>query len=86
MPDNLNVVRLAETSASWDAFHTVDVSVVGAQDVLRLVAPTVLASFLVGMIRSADLAGDIDGLAAKMHAGRGGNGSLLVVVLLESHR
>jgi hypothetical protein len=62
-----------------------DVGVVGAEDVLGFVAPTVLVAFFVRMFGSSNLSGNVDRLATEMDAGGLGDGMLLVVVFLESH-
>jgi len=59
--------------------------VVGAENVLRLVAPAVLAAFFVGMFWRADFTRDVNRFAAEMDAGGFTYRTLLVVVLLESH-
>ena len=82
---NLCVVRLAEAAASWDAASSFDVFLVGAEDMLGLVAPAVLVALFVRMFRRANFAGDVDRFAAQVDAGELGDWTLLVVVLLESH-
>jgi hypothetical protein len=58
---------------------------IGAEDMLRLVAPAVFVPVFIGMIGDLELTGDIDALAAQMHASGLLGGALLVVVFCECH-
>ena len=79
------LVRSVVAAAAGDALLAVHGGVVGAQDVLGLIAPAVVVAGLLGMV-GIEIAGHAHRLAAQVNAGGRGGQRRLVVVFLERHR
>src|SRR5688500_7878647 len=80
----LRLVRRLEAAAAGNALAAVDVFLVGADDVLRLVAPASARAGIGRALGLANLAGYVHRLAAEMDARRRGD-LRQVKVQLERH-
>lgn len=74
-----------KATAACNATLPVDRDMIRTEHMLRDIAPTVLATGFVRMIRVAKLAGDVHRFAAEMNASRFRHLGMRIVIFLERH-